>query len=81
MALTSAPARVGQIRTQREAGRNSLLRKWDDAHRRHRAAAENAAATRDTFMDIVVLLSVLMFLALACGVGMLVLQSQVAWVK
>lgn len=81
MAVTSAPARVGQVRTQRAAGRKSLFARWDAAQRRRLAAAENAAATRDPFMDVIVLLSVLMFLALACGVGMLVLQSQLNWVK
>ena len=34
-----------------------------------------AAATEDRFMDVVVLLSVLMFLLLATGVGVLVLRS------
>ena len=34
-----------------------------------------AAATRDRFMDAVVLVSVLLFLILAAGVGLLVLRS------
>jgi len=34
-----------------------------------------AAATQDRFLDVIVLLSVLMFLALATGVGALVLQA------
>jgi len=34
-----------------------------------------AAETEDRFMDVVVLLSVLMFLLLAAGVGVLVLRS------
>jgi hypothetical protein len=39
--------------------------------RRHGAAA----ATKDRFMDAVVLISVLLFLILAAGVGVLVLRS------
>jgi hypothetical protein len=35
----------------------------------------NAAATRDAFLDGVVLLSVFMFVLLASGVGILVLQA------
>jgi hypothetical protein len=41
--------------------------------RRERKAS--AAAVSDTFLDVVVLLSVVMFLALAAGIGMLALQS------
>ncbi len=40
-------------------------------------AAGAAASTRDLFLDVVVLLSVLMFLALAVGIGMLALQAPV----
>ncbi len=35
----------------------------------------NAAATRDPFMDVIVLISVVVFLLLVIGVGMLVLQA------
>ncbi|HEU5270700.1 MAG TPA: hypothetical protein VFU36_12305 [Jatrophihabitans sp.] len=38
-----------------------------------------AAATRDRFMDAVVLISVLIFLILAAGVGLLVLRSTALW--
>jgi hypothetical protein len=41
--------------------------------RAERAGA--AAAVRDRFLDLVVLVSVVVFLVLAFGVGMLVLQS------
>ena len=34
-----------------------------------------AAATRDRFLDVIVVLSVVVFLVLALGVGLLVLQS------
>jgi hypothetical protein len=37
--------------------------------------AGTAAATSDRFMDAIVLVSVVMFLVLVIGVGMLVLQS------
>jgi hypothetical protein len=42
------------------------------ASRRSKGAA---AATNDRFMDVVVLLSVLLFLLLAAGVGLLVLRN------
>lgn len=38
-----------------------------------------AAATRDRFMDAVVLISVLLFLILAAGIGLLVLRSTTLW--
>jgi hypothetical protein len=48
-------------------------------HRKHRQVrAErvgDAAAARDLFLDVIVLLSVAMFLVLALGVGILVLRS------
>jgi hypothetical protein len=47
-------------------------------HQRRYARAERAgaaAAVRDRFLDAVVLLAVVVFLVLAFGVGMLVLQS------
>lgn len=48
--------------------------------RKHRNAAENAAATRDVFMDVMVILSVLMFIALAAGVGLLAMPASiVSW--
>jgi hypothetical protein len=46
---------------------------WSEPPRRRSKGA--AAATEDRFMDVVVLLSVLMFLLLAAGVGLLVLRS------
>ena len=47
--------------------------------RKHRNAAENAAATRDVFMDVVVILSVLMFIALAAGVGLLAMPASIVY--
>jgi hypothetical protein len=40
-----------------------------------RAAQANAAIARDAIMDTVVLLSVLMFIALAVGLGILILHA------
>jgi hypothetical protein len=37
--------------------------------------AADAAATRDLYLDVIVLLSVVMFLVLAVGVGILVLRT------
>ena len=75
-AANPAPARsaitVGQP-ARAHAGRIAAARQA------HREALGNAAASRDTFLDIIVLLSVLMFLALATGVGMLVLGPTVHW--
>ena len=39
----------------------------------------SAAATPDRFMDAVVLISVLIFLILAAGIGLLVLHSTSLW--
>lgn len=44
-------------------------------HAERRARRETAASVPDTFLDVVVLLSVLMFLVLALGVGVLALQA------
>lgn len=41
----------------------------------HAEQAGTAASVNDRFLDVIVLLSVVMFLALVVGVGMLVLQS------
>ena len=40
-----------------------------------RTAKANAAIARDALMDTVVVLSVLMFIALAVGIGVLILKS------
>lgn len=44
---------------------------------RPRRSKGAAAATSDRFMDVVVLLSVLLFILLAAGIGLLVLRSTV----
>jgi hypothetical protein len=49
------------------------------AWRSHREAVSNAAAVRDPFLDVIVMLSVLVFLALAVGVGVLVLGPVLHW--
>lgn len=48
-----------------------------DSPRRERPLKRHgwAASTQDRFLDVIVLLSVLTFLALAAGVGALVLQA------
>jgi flagellar biosynthesis protein FliQ len=40
-----------------------------------RTAKANAAVARDAVMDTVVVMSVLLFIALAIGIGVLILQS------
>jgi len=45
------------------------------ARERRRAARANAAVAKDVFMDIVVLLSVIIFIALIAGIGLLALQT------
>jgi hypothetical protein len=42
---------------------------------RRRERTVDAAASRDPFLDAIVLLSVLMFLVLVIGIGVLVLQA------
>lgn len=77
MAITSSPAWPRRATARQGARRGEPLRRQVAAlHDKHLAKAEGAAATRDIFMDVIVLLSVLMFLALVSGVGVLVLQTQ-----
>ena len=77
MAITSSPAWRWRPAARQGAQRGEpLLRQVAAVHNKHLAKAESAAATRDIFMDVIVLLSVLMFLALVSGVGVLVLQTQ-----
>jgi hypothetical protein len=52
---------------------------WRESRSAHRNAAENAAAVRDVFMDVVVIASVIMFIALAAGVGLLALGPVATW--
>jgi len=44
-------------------------------HAMRRTAKANAAVARDAVMDTVVVMSVLLFIALAIGIGVLILQS------
>jgi hypothetical protein len=45
-----------------------------------RAAKSNAAAAHDVFLDVVVLMSVLMFIVLVAGIGIFALQTaQLPW--
>jgi hypothetical protein len=66
-------ATTASVGTQRVPSRR--LSRPGTAWKVRRERQGNAAATRDMFMDIIVLISVLMFIALACGVGMLVLEA------
>ncbi len=61
-------------RRLRSRGPFSIEARADRRSRRGERRA-SAAAARDTFLDVVVLLSVVMFLALAAGIGMLALQN------
>jgi hypothetical protein len=48
---------------------------WQQRRYARAERAGSAATVRDSFLDVVVVLSVVVFLVLAFGVGMLVLQS------
>ncbi|MDQ2837997.1 MAG: hypothetical protein M3Y42_08605 [Actinomycetota bacterium] len=65
MAITTLPGRARSARRRRDPV----------ARENRRARRETAGAVPDTFLDVVVLLSVLMFLLLAAGVGVLALQA------
>jgi hypothetical protein len=80
---------AAQWRTRRVPGAGTLSQGEPPASRRDRVGASArqqrryaraeragiAAATNDRFLDVIVVLSVVMFLGLVVGVGMLVLQS------
>ena len=66
-------ATTASVGTQRVPSRR--LSRSGTARKVRREQQGNAAATQDVFMDIIVLVSVLIFIALACGVGMVVLQT------
>ncbi|HEX2903681.1 MAG TPA: hypothetical protein VHO01_09520 [Jatrophihabitans sp.] len=70
MVIAAASRRAGR------AGR-SVAAESGDPGRRQRPLKRHgwAAATQDRFLDAVVLLCVLTFLALAAGIGVLVLQA------
>jgi hypothetical protein len=55
--------------------RSNTVSGWRATRRMRRAAQANAAIARDAVMDTVVVLSVLMFIALAVGLGVLILQA------
>jgi hypothetical protein len=71
--LSGAAARPDESRFAEPAPVGASARQQRRHARAERAAT--AAVARDRFMDVVVLLSVVVFLVLALGVGMLVLQS------
>ncbi|MGX7681993.1 hypothetical protein ACSMXN_24170 [Jatrophihabitans sp. DSM 45814] len=85
MAITSAPSRTATSNRQPAAAPATtravvpVTTRAADAWRARRAAKANAASVRDPFMDVIVLLSVLMFLALAAGVGLLALAPTLNW--
>lgn len=58
------------------AQRSGRIRAWRE---RRRARYANAGAVRDIFLDVVVLLSVLEFLALVAGIGLLAMGSHAPW--
>ena len=67
----TAPWRLHRPHRSRISVRAATGAAWQ----RRRENQGNAAATRDAFMDVVVLVSVLMFVLLASGIGVLVLQT------
>jgi hypothetical protein len=69
MAISAAPWKAHRV-----VG-SSAASHWRANRLARREAKANAAAVQDVFMDVIVVLSVLMFVALAAGVGLLVLQS------
>jgi hypothetical protein len=72
VAISAAPWRA------RRASRPAAL-SGAGRHAR-RVAKSNVAAAHDVFLDVVVLMSVLMFIALVAGIGILALQStQLTW--
>jgi len=71
MALSTVPWRSGRSGRAANAEFVPAKVKRQRPMRRHGWAA----ATQDRFMDVVVLLSVLLFLAIAVGCGVLVLQA------
>ncbi len=73
MVLSTVPWRTGRSGRAGEAELAPVTAKVkrDRPMRRHGWAA----ATQDRFMDAVVLLSILLFLAIAVGCGVLVLQA------
>jgi hypothetical protein len=95
VAYTTASTGVGQARPGRASTartpaaavpsrsqvrrRRSFARWWRRTRRNHRNAAENAAAVRDVFMDVVVIMSVIVFIALAAGIGLLAIQPLTLW--
>jgi hypothetical protein len=85
MALSSMPAvphaadprRAASPAEQKQRSETALRR----VVRRRRARLGDAAATRDPFLDVVVIMSVLMFIALVVGLGILVLSTSVNWLN
>jgi hypothetical protein len=69
VAISTAPWKAHPV------ARSTAVSSRRATHRMRRAAKANAAIARDTVMDTVVLMSVLMFVALAVGIGVLILQS------
>ncbi|MDQ1716313.1 MAG: hypothetical protein QOE89_266 [Pseudonocardiales bacterium] len=78
MAISSAPG-TNVVSGSRAPVARPVRRRAANAWRSQRAAKADAAAVRDPFLDVVVLLSVLMFLALAAGIGILILEPTLHW--
>jgi cobalamin biosynthesis protein CobD/CbiB len=69
VAISAAPWKAHPV------ARSTAVSNWRATHTMRRMAKANAAIARDALMDTVVVLSVLMFIALAVGIGVLILKS------
>jgi hypothetical protein len=81
MAISSAPAvsHAADPRRIASSGEHAAESRIRAASRRHRERLGDAAASRDASLDVIVILSVLMFIALVIGVGLLVLGPTLHW--
>ncbi len=72
------PGTTGNSTEQQRLDLDSATRsRWQEWQQSRTERAGQAAATSDLFMDVIVLLSVLVFLALVVGIGLLVLQATI----
>ncbi len=53
----------------------------DAARETNEQVRPEAAASRDIFMDVIVIVSVILFFALAIGIGLLALGSHAPWLS
>ena len=71
-AVSGAAVSPGELRAQPDPAGASA---WRQRRYARAERAGSAAAANDRFLDVIVMLSVLMFVVLVMGFGMLVLQS------